>query len=115
MASLLEHVLLDAHDPATGKVSVAGLRRLFGLSNAEVAGIAGVTARAIRQSATSARVQTRLTRFLDLAGRARRLLGGDLALVRIWLRAPHPDLQMQTPVALLCEGKFEKVDALLRP
>jgi uncharacterized protein (DUF2384 family) len=114
MSSLLDHVLVDAHDPQTGKVTVAGLRRLFALSTTEAAGLAGVTPRAIRQNSGSARVQARLTRFVDLMIRVKRLLGGDLALARIWLRAPHPDLGMRSPLAMLCGGHLERVDHLVR-
>ena len=114
MSSLLDHVFVDAHDPQTGKVTAEGLRTVFALSTAEVAGIAGVTPRAIRQNAASARIQTRLGRFVDVMVRAKRLLQGDVALVRIWLRAPHPELAMSAPLALLARGEFDRVERLLR-
>ena len=113
MSSLLDHVFVDAHDPETGKVTVAGLGRVFALSTAEVAGIAGVTPRAIRQNSGSARIQARLTRFVDVMGRVKRLLDGDLAMTRIWLRAPHPELGMRSPVALLVHGEFDPVERLV--
>ena len=114
MSSLLDHVFVDAHDPQTGKVTVAGLRRVFALSTSEIAGIAGVTPRAIRANAASARVQGRLTRFVDVMVRVKRLLGGDVALARIWLRAPHPELGMRSPLAWLARGDFETVERLVR-
>ena len=111
---LLDHVFVEAHDPQTGKIAVSGLRELFALGTADVAGIAGVTPRAVRQNAGSARVQARFVRFLELMQRVRRLLEGKLPLVRIWLRAPHPDLEMQPPLALLVHGDFERIEGLIR-
>ncbi|MBV8601300.1 MAG: DUF2384 domain-containing protein [Candidatus Eremiobacteraeota bacterium] len=114
MSSLLDHVFVDAHDPGTGKVTAEGLRRVFSLSTAEIAGLAGVTPRAIRQTASSARIQARLGRFVDLMVRTKRLLEGDVALVRIWLRAPHPELAMRSPLSLLVRGEFDPVERIVR-
>lgn len=111
----MRHAVLEAHDPATGKITVARLRKTFSLSAQEVAGIAGVTARAMQNAPRSTRTktQTRLERFERGMVRLRRMLDGDMSLVRIWLRTPHPDLGGRTPISYLKEGNLDVVDILV--
>jgi len=41
------------------------------------------------------------------------VLDGSIEYVRIWLRAPHPDLGGRTPLSYLLAGKPEAVEALI--
>jgi len=42
------------------------------------------------------------------------MLDGPIESVRIWLRAPHPDLGGRTPLSCLTEGNSQVVEALVR-
>jgi hypothetical protein len=54
-----------------------------------------------------------MAELVGLIGRLRELLDGSMESVRIWLRAPHPDLGGRTPLSYLIEGKPEVVEALV--
>ena len=43
----------------------------------------------------------------------RELLDGDMSFVRVWLKAPHPDLGGRTPLSYLKEGRAEVVETLV--
>jgi hypothetical protein len=113
VTQLLNHVIIEAHDLTTGEITSSGLRKAFALKPAEIAGIAGVTPRAIRNDTTSPKTRLRFDRFLKTMLRLRRLLDGDTALVRIWLRSPHPDLNDRTPASYLRDGQLEVVEMLV--
>ena len=55
-----------------------------------------------------------MAELVALVNRLRELLDGSIEYVRIWLRAPHPDLGGRTPLSYLIDGKPEVVEVLVR-
>jgi len=113
MTVLLEHTLLEAHDPASGRYDALRVGHSLGLSVAEMAQVLGWTARGVRKNPTSPRLQEPLTRLMATVTLLRELLDGSVPYVRIWLRAPHPALGGRTPLSYLLEGQFEPVEDLV--
>src|SRR5438876_2214133 len=52
MALLLEHTLLEAHDPVSGRYDALRVGHSLGLSAAEIAQVIGWTARGVRKNPT---------------------------------------------------------------
>ena len=113
MSTLLSHTILSAHDPASGRYDALRLAATLALSTEEMARALGRTPRGLRKTPDSARLQDDLGQLVALTGRLRELLDGSIEYVRIWLRAPHPDLGGRTPLSYLVEGKPEVVEALV--
>src|SRR6266542_6170500 len=114
MAVLLEHTLLEAHDPASGRYDALRVGQSLGLSTAEMAQVLGWTARGIRKNPASPKLQEPLTRLMATVTLLRELLDGSMAYVRVWLRAPHPALAGRTPLSYLLEGHISPVEDLVR-
>jgi hypothetical protein len=114
MAALLEHALLEAHDPASGRYDALRVGQSLGLSAAETAQMLRRTPRGLRKNPTSPRLQESLTRIVATLTLLRELLDGSMPYVRIWLRAPHPALGGRTPLSYLLEGQLEPVEGLVR-
>jgi hypothetical protein len=114
VATLLAHTILDAHDPATGRYDALRLAGALALSTEEMARVLGRTSRGLRKNPDSPRLQRELAELVALVNRLRELLDGSIEYVRIWLRAPHPDLGGRPPLSYLLEGKPEVIEALVR-
>jgi hypothetical protein len=112
-SALLSHTILAAHDPASGRYDALRLAGSLGLSTEEMARAVGRTPRGLRKTPDSPRLQEALAELVALVGRLRELLDGSIEYVRVWLRAPHPDLGGRTPLSYLVEGKPEVVTALV--
>ena len=113
MAAPLEHALLEAHDPASGRYDALRVGQSLGLSATEMGQVLGWTPRGLRKNPTSPRLQEPLTRLVGTVTLLRELLDGSMPYVRIWLRAPHPALGGRTPLSSLLEGQFEPVEDLV--
>src|SRR5215471_10145276 len=114
MAALLEHTLLEAHDPSSGRYDAVRVGHSLGLSAAEMAHVVGWTPRGIRKNPASTRLQEPLTRLMATVTLLRELLDGSMPYVRVWLRAPHPALGGRTPLSYLRDGQIGPVDDLAR-
>jgi len=114
MVTLLDHTLLEAHDPATGRYDALRIGQSLGLSVAEMAQVLGWTGRGLRKNPTSPRLQQPLTRLVATVTLLRELLDGSMPYVRVWLRAPHPALGGCPPVSYLLAGQLEPVENLVR-
>lgn len=112
-SSLLEHTLLSAHDPETGRYDAKRLAAVLAVSNVEMAEMLGYTPRGVNKNPTSPKLQEKLEELVGLVKRLRELLDGDMGYVRIWLKAPHPDLGGETPLSYLKEGRTEVVATLV--
>src|SRR5690349_21089867 len=64
MATLLEHTLLEAHDPSSGRYDAVRVGDSLGLSAAEMAHVVGWTPRGIRKNPASPKLQEPLTRLM---------------------------------------------------
>jgi Protein of unknown function (DUF2384) len=114
MATILDHALLEAHDPASGRYDALRVGLSLGLSTAEMAQVLRWTSRGLRKNPSSPRLQEQLTRVVATVTFLRELLDGSMPHVRIWLRAPHPALGGRTPLSYLLDGQLEPVDDLVR-
>jgi hypothetical protein len=110
---LLEHTLLSAHDPKTGRYDARRLAAALEITSKEMAAIVGYTPTGLSKNPTSPRLQPQLRSLVMLINRLRDLLDGRMEFVRIWLKAPHPYLEGRGPLSYLQEGKFEAVDTLV--
>jgi hypothetical protein len=113
-ADLLEHTLLEAHDPSSGRYDALRVGDSLGLSAADMAHVVGWTAGGIRKNPASPRLQEQLTRLMATVTLLRELLDGSMPYVRVWLRAPHPALGGRTPLSYLLYGQIGPVDDLVR-
>src|ERR687888_2331901 len=114
MATLLEHALLEAHDPASGRYDALRVGQSLGLSAAEMALVLRWTPRGLRKNPTSPRLQEPLTRLAATVTLLRELLDGSMPYVRVWLRAPHPALGGRAPLSYLLDGQIAPVADLAR-
>lgn len=113
MNQLLEHTALAAHDPATGRIDALRLAKALNLTTKEMADILQRTARGLLKNPDSQQLQSEMIRLVRIITQLRELLDGSMECVKIWLRAPHPDLEGRTPLSYLVEGKAEVVEALI--
>ncbi|AFY91106.1 MbcA/ParS/Xre antitoxin family protein [Chroococcidiopsis thermalis] len=113
MNRLLEHTILAAHDPATGRFDASRLAKALNLTTKEMADILHRTPRGLLKNPDSQQLQSEMARIVQMIVQLRELLDGSMEYVRIWLRSPHPDLGGRTPLSYLIEGKPEVVEALI--
>ncbi len=110
---LLEHTMLSAHDPKTGRYDAKRLAAALAITNAEMAEIVGYTPQGLSKNPASPKLQAKLAELIALVKRLRELLDGNMEYVRIWLKAPHPDLDGRTPLSYLKEGRYEVMETLV--
>ena len=111
--SLLDHTLLSAHDPATGRYDAKRLADILSISQKEMAGVVSYTPRGLGKNPASPHLQPQLERLVKLVTTLRELLDGDMSLVRVWLKAPHPALGNAKPLGYLAEGRLALVESLV--
>lgn len=78
-----------------------------------MAAIVDYTPRGLGKNPTSPKLQPQLERLVKLLTSLRELLDGDMNLVRVWLKAPHPALGDAKPLDYLAEGKLDLVEGLV--
>jgi hypothetical protein len=106
------HLALDLHDPASGRLDAKRISAIFGLPLSGVARIVGRELSAVHKTPDALSLQPGLTIFERIAAPLLYLAGSPENL-RIWLNAPNPELEGETPVALLKSGEGEVVAELL--
>ena len=112
-SNLLDHTLLSAHDPKTGRYDARRLASTLEISNKEMAAVVGYTPTGLGKNPASPRLQPKLRELVSLLNRLRELLDGRMDLVRVWLKAPHPYLGGATPLSYLETGKLDTVETLV--
>jgi hypothetical protein len=111
---LLRHTVKEAHDPKTGFVDAVRFANVMGITLPEMAKIVNRTPRGLQKNPASVKLQEKLTRLMPIyIGLLDRFDRSD-EYVRIWLRAPHPDLGNRTPLSCLEQGHVEVVESLVR-
>lgn len=111
--SLLDHTLLSAHDPTTGRYDAKRLADVLSISQKDMADVVGYTPRGLGKNPASPHLQPRLERLVKLVTTLRELLDGDMGLVRVWLKAPHPALGNAKPLDYLREDHLDLVEGLV--
>lgn len=113
VSHLLDHTLLSAHDPKTGRYDARRLAATLEITSREMAAVVGYTPTGLGKNPASPRLQPKLRELVGLLNRLRELLDGQMELVRIWLKAPHPYLEGATPLSYLETGKLDAVETLI--
>ena len=109
--AVARHVQSELHD-GRGNLSARAIAKRLGVSLERLAPALDYTPQGLARNPTSERLQAPLAAIAHVLERLRALLGDERS-VAIWLRAPHPDLAGQTPLALLLAGKVVTVTTLL--
>lgn len=112
-SSLLDHTVLSAHDPKTGRYDARRLAATLEITSKEMAAVVGYTPTGLGKNPASPRLQPKLRELVGLLNRLRELLDGRMELVRIWLKAPHPYLEGATPLSYLEADKLDTVETLV--
>ena len=100
--------------PENAKTMLAVAKEVLGwFTQKEMASIVGYSARGLGKNPASPKLQDDLARLVQLINKLRELLDGDMSLVRIWLKAPHPSLANAQPIEYLEEGHLELVEGLV--
>ena len=110
---LLEHTLLSAHNPDSGRYDALRLAELLAITPKQMAAIVGYTSAGIRKNPDSERLQGRLEQLTNVVTRLKDQLDGNLSYVKIWLKAPHPALENQSPLAVMEQGHVDAVETLV--
>lgn len=113
MNQLLEHTILAAHDPATGRIDALRLAKALNLITREMPDILQRTSRGLLKNPDSQQLQSEMARLVRIITQLREILDGSMEYVKIWLRAPHPDFGGRTPLSYLVESKPEVIEALI--
>jgi hypothetical protein len=113
MNNIIAHTIQEAHDASTGHLDGLKLATALGLSVAEMAQFLGVSDSALRKTPSSSNHQKKLMQLSIVAQRIKALLDNSLDYTRIWLHAPHPDLDYQTPLGCILQGEMNAVGDLL--
>ena len=111
--TLTAHVIHEAQEPETGRFDGLKLSTALGLTIAEMARYLGVSDSALRKTPNSNNYQKKFMQLSIIAQRLKALLDNSLEYTRIWLRAPHPDLDYQAPMDCILEGDLASVNDLL--
>lgn len=111
--SLLEHTILDAHDLSTGRYDALKLASILVISVEEMSKALDTTGRGLRKNPDSPKLQARMARIVQIVQNTRELFQGSLEYARIWLKSPHPALDLQSPLALIQNDHIEAVEDLL--
>ncbi len=113
MVDLLEHTLISAHNPNSGRLDALRLAQTLNVNTKQMAHILGYSSSGLRKNPDAERLQPKLARLTDLVQRLKSLMDGRLDYALIWLKAPHPDLGGATPLAFLEQGYTAQVETLV--
>lgn len=96
----LSGLLPELHDPRSGRIDARRLADRFGLPLTTLARALGREYTTIHRTPASRTIQDGLRIYLRIASALHRLVGSDVA-ARVWLNAPNPDLDNETPRTLM--------------
>jgi hypothetical protein len=98
------HLVPDLHDPGSGRLNAKMVSAMFGLPLAAVARMLGRELSSVHKTPDAPSLQPDLALYERIAALLLPLAGSAQGL-RIWLNAPNPDLENETPLALLKKGE----------
>ncbi len=100
------------HDPETGRLNARRIADWFDLPVAGLARALGRSSAAVHKTPAALSLQAGLAVYQRI-GIALSVLAGSEAGAKIWLHTLNPDLEGNTPNALLRQGQAEIVASLL--
>ena len=96
-------------DPASGRVDAARVAAWLDVSVDYVAAVVGQPAGVVRADPTAPDLQGQLGDVAIVVGGLLVLLSGDRGRALSWLKAPHPDLDGDSPLRLMRVGELAVV------
>jgi hypothetical protein len=106
------HTVSALHDPTSGRVDAARVAAFFGVSLAEMARILGRSPQSVHKTPDAPALQNALGVLIRIAT-ALTTLFTTPENARVWLNAPHPDLDRTRPIELVKQRKADVVAELL--
>jgi len=111
------HTLPALHNPASSRLDARRLADFFQVSLSQVAHLMKRSPQSVHRTPDAPRLQSSLSLLARIAAQLTRYIG-SVENARLWLNAPHPELDHARPLDLIRHGKGEVVaeiieDALL--
>jgi hypothetical protein len=106
------HTVPELHDPTSGRIDATRVARFFGLSLSSLAKALDRSPQTLHKTPDAPRLQAALAPLARIATSLVTLFGtADKA--RVWMNAPHPDLDGVAPLDLVKANKAGVVADLL--
>ena len=109
--SAMQHTVPRLH-AGNGRLDAREVSALYGISLAALSRALGRSEQAVHKTPTSPSIQVSLRIYERIAAMLLRLTGSEVGL-RTWMQASNPELEEETPLALLLNGEGEVVAELL--
>ena len=109
---LARHVLLELHDPETGRLDAKRIAGYLQISLSSLAAVTGRSVAAIHKAPAADSLQQPLAPVARTISVLSEILQSKVH-VRAWLRTPHPDLDNQIPMRMIQEGQAGAVADML--
>jgi hypothetical protein len=106
------YLVPELHASDSGRLDAKKIGSFFGLRLAEIARMLGRDLSAVHKTPDAPSLQPGLALFERIAAPLL-YLAGSAENLRIWMNAPNPDLEDETPLAVLKDGEGEIVAELL--
>ncbi len=110
--ALPPHALPPLHHPTSGRVDARRIAAFFDLSLAEVARLLGRSPQSVHKTPDAPALQEPLSALVRIASSLTALFG-TTENARVWLNAPHPDLDNARPIELVRRRKAAVAAELL--
>ena len=108
----LERPLIDVYEH-TGAINAKRLADELGFTVPQVARAIGRAPSTLSRNGTAPSAQGELAALAGLMTRVAQLFAGDVPSARIWLHAPHQELNYRRPMDLLLERRRRVVESLV--
>jgi len=109
---LARHVLLDLHDPETGRLDARRIAAYLHISLSSLAAVTGGSVAAIHKAPAADSFQQALAPIARTISVLSEVLQSK-ERVQAWLHSPHPDLDRRIPMRLILEGHAGAVADML--
>ena len=109
---LATHTVSDLHDPASGRLDAGRVARFFGISLSALAKALNRSPQTLHKTPDAPRLQAALSPLARIATSLVALFGAP-EKARVWMNAPHPELDQASPLELVKANKATVVADLL--
>lgn len=108
MSEVMKHVTPEIYDPESGRFDSLQIARVLDLRPKDMARITGFSDRYIRKDPDARSFQQALKKLAIIIQGIHQLTG-DMRQVKLWLNAPHPDLDHDSPLDLIKNNEIDVV------
>lgn len=109
---LARHVVLDLHDPETGRLDAKRIAAYLHIPLSSLAAVTGGSVAAIHKAPAGKSLQEALAPIARTISLLNEVLQSK-EHVQAWLNSPHPDLGSQIPIRLILEGHADTIADML--